>query len=472
MADAIIYNCIWINHAPIRPIGAHQIADWLRKWGYTVTVIDFCNFITTEDLYKITLRHLDTNTKFIGVNSTFWSEVPYITSNFDVNGKPNTLEPQWLIDIREQLGQVNIDWVLGGVYASYPDRLFKYTWKKISGFGEDLILKYMDERSGKKRTLKPFDIVSLNSRFLSSNFIQPNEVLPIELSRGCQFKCSFCRYPLLGKKKGTYIRHMDCVREELLYNFFNFGTTKYFFMDDTVNESDEKISELAELAQKLPFKLQWVGYNRLDLIGSRRHSIETLKHTGLVSSYFGIESFHPTASKIIGKGWNGVHAKNFILELREHWGNDINFHLQFIVGLTGENEDFIDRTESWCIENKISDWAWNPLSIKQGDENFYWKSEFDRNYRMYGYKFINNNYWEWTNQDWTYTSALNKSRQLKEKDNNKFPSAWLLAELSSHGDNILTLMHTRRKDIDFALLHNKTRQFVNNYVSNMLSNNH
>jgi len=93
MANAIIYNPIWINHAPIRPIGAHQIADWLRKWGYTVTVIDFCNYMSTEELHNITVKHIDRDTVFVGVNSTFWSEIPYTTTSFDVAGKPETIEP-------------------------------------------------------------------------------------------------------------------------------------------------------------------------------------------------------------------------------------------------------------------------------------------------------------------------------------------------------------------------------------------
>lgn len=468
MADAIIYNCIWIKHAPIRSIGAHQIADWLRKWGYSIKVIDFCNFMTTDELYQLTIKHLDKNTKFIGVNSTFWAEVLYTTANFDIHGKPTTIEPQWIVNLRERLSSYKIDWVLGGVYANFPSNLFKYQWLCFSGFAEDSILQYMEERTNKTRKVELFDIVTQQSRFTLDCSIKNTEVLPIELSRGCQFKCTFCRYPLLGKKKGTYIRNMQCVKEEFLYNYYNFGTTKYFFMDDTVNESDEKISELADIVNKLPFKLSWVGYNRLDLIGSRRHSIDTLKESGLVSSYFGIESFHPTASKIIGKGWNGIRAKDFLLELKESWGTDINFYLQFMIGLTGETENDIDQTEEWCIKNQMPDWGYNALSIKLGNENFYWRSEFDNNYRMYGYTFESNNYYEWRNKEWTFSKALEKSRNLSNKRVEKYPSCWLLGELSTHGADLKELMQIKKSDIDFQDLHIKSKIFVKNYVTEQL----
>ena len=178
----------------------------------------------------------------------------------------------------------------------------------------------MDECFSTQIARPNFDISKLENCFYDDLCIQETEVLPIELSRGCQFKCRFCRYPLLGKKKNTYIRDYDLIEKEFLENYYRYGITKYFFLDDTVNESDEKVEKLAEIVQRLPFKLNWFGYNRVDLIGVKPHSIELLKLSGLKSSFFGIESFHLKASKVVGKGWNGAKGKEFLLELREHWG--------------------------------------------------------------------------------------------------------------------------------------------------------
>ena len=38
-------------------------------------------------------------------------------------------------------------------------------------------------------------------RFEKNDFILPGESLPLELSRGCIFKCRFCQYPNIGKDK-------------------------------------------------------------------------------------------------------------------------------------------------------------------------------------------------------------------------------------------------------------------------------
>jgi len=469
MADAIIYNAIYVNHAPIRPLGAHQIANWLRKWGYTVKVIDFCNYISTDDLYKITCQNLDKNTKFIGVNSTFWSEILYVTTNFDIHEKPKTIEPDWIVQIRERFLDKKIDWVLGGVYASFPARLFKFNWTCFPGFAEDEILRYMDSLTNKIRVTNKFDIVTQESRFSLDCAISSTEVLPIELSRGCQFKCTFCRYPNLGKKKGTYIRNIKCVKEEFEYNYYNFGTTKYFFMDDTVNESDEKINELANMVSRLPFKIQWVGYNRLDLIGSRPHSIETLKGSGLVSSYFGIESFHPVASQIVGKGWNGKQGKDFLLKVKDQWGDRVAIEVGLIAGLNGESEQDLYDTQQWCFDNNIHSWRWTALSISRHPEQL-WKSEFDTEYEKYGYRFSPGENYNWTSDYWTRQKAVEITDKLNEERRSFVRlNPWHAAFVASLGYSFDELFAKKNHELDYDILSDRTKIFLKNYIKAQLN---
>jgi hypothetical protein len=471
MADLILWNTLnYGSPSLLRPVGPHQLAQWLIKHGYTVKVIDFCSVLTTNDLVEITKKFVDNNTIAIGVSSTFWhpralanEENSYTVRNPQGNTTSEEAEPSWVLDSRVLLEGMypKLDWVLGGALS---ESLLQLDWTKFHGHAEDATLKYLNEKRGKTALISNFEIQKLENGYGDELCIQPHEVLGIELGRGCQFKCGFCRYPLLGKKKNTYLRDFDLVRLELLQNYYNFGITRYTVLDDTTNESLEKIEMLANVAQALPFKLEWVGFGRVDLIWSRRQTIQLLKDSGLRSMFFGIESFHPEACKSIGKGWSSKHGKDFLVELKDTWGKDINFHTGFIIGLPGESELDIDNSVRWCIDNNMSSVYFAPLNISSRPDLLF-KSEFDTNYEKYGYRFndpSNESYWE--NDNWSAASAHNKAAEIHSyfKKNNRI-AAFGLADVANLGysiDELIDVPCTMGPKERLYKLHLAVKQYV------------
>jgi radical SAM superfamily enzyme YgiQ (UPF0313 family) len=465
MAHFIIWNSIYLPDGTghVRPSGPYQLAAWLRKHGYTVKVIDFCQKFTPEQLAEMTSKHVDSSTIAVGVSSTFWKDKFLL----DAQGSQHKLisEPQWILSARPLVENKfpKLKWLLGGSNSQATNMYLD--WIKLHGHAENDLLKFLDQESSVSLSRVPFDIKTLSPSFIKDDFIQPYEVLPIELGRGCQFACSFCRFPLLGKKKNTYLRDYSLINDEFIYNYETFGTTRYFFIDDTVNESQEKMEAIAEIAQQLPFKLEWVGYLRLDLIGSRAGSTQLLKDAGLKSCYFGIESFHKDASKIVGKGWNGVHGKEFLLSLKQEWKKDISFELSFIAGLTGETREEIRATHQWCIDNDMYDWRFNPLGISR-NPNLIWKSKFDENYSKYGYRFtkpLNPEWWE--NDYWDAKEVTEFTKELNiEIHSYGKPTSWRLGEHASAGFEFDEIMTTNKKDLDYTLLRLKNEVFFKNYL--------
>lgn len=416
MAQFIFWNSFNHTYCVHRPPGPHQLASWLRLHGYTVKVIDFCHALTTTQLVELTRMHLGHETIGIGVSTTFWKLAQENVLLLDKLDKvSDCFEPSWVIDARDKLQSMfpNIRWVLGGANSTYAyGKNAKYDWEVLHGHAEDSLVKLLDDATSKKIIRPSFDIASQQSAYTIDCGITPQEVLSIELARGCQFKCKFCRYPLLGKKKNSYLRDIELVKEELIKNYELFGVTRYSIIDDTVNESEEKILALAELVPTLPFKFEWVGYNRLDLIGSRPQTMELLKLSGLKSTFFGIESFHPAASKMVGKGWNGVRGKEFLLELKEKWGSDVTMALGFIAGLVPETIEEVESTHNWCIDNKIASWSFAALIIDRTD-NLVWKSIFDKEYTKYGYTFSDPlSATNWENGVWTKQIAARVANKL------------------------------------------------------------
>jgi radical SAM superfamily enzyme YgiQ (UPF0313 family) len=358
----------------------------------------------------------------------------------------------------------------------FKNKIHRFNWEKFVGHSEDSLLKYLDEKVHKKYfspVRQMFDITQAPGVYEPHHFIGPNEVLPMEVGRGCQFKCKFCRYPLLGRKKNTYLRNYDLVEQELRYNYENFGTTRYAMTDDTMNESEEKITALAEIAQRLPFKLEWVGFNRLDLIGSKPHTVELLEASGLRSNFFGIETFNPASSKMIGKAWMGTKGKDFLLQLENRWRGKINSQYGFMVGVGDETEEELYATREWCIDNLSGSWSFVPLLITSNPSLNEFPSTFDLEHNLYGYTFPDpNRTSQWENKVWTSAKATEVAEALNTDKRNRGKltyAGWNLALTASAGYTFSELMPIKLYGgLDVVDKKNKVDAFIEQYVNNML----
>lgn len=468
MANVIFWNSFAEDNSLIRPYGPHCLAQWLIHNGHTAHVIDFCNALTLEQLLAITEKHIDKDTIAIGVSSTFWQSRESFHPIFQSDGpKISQHEPDWVVNARNTLAlkYPKLKWLLGGPNAGSHKKISVFDWTIFWGSAEDALLKFVRDHVGISPTTL-FDVTTSMCRYPDGLSLQPNEVVPMELARGCQFKCKFCSYPFIGKKKGTYIRDPSIIEEDFLKNYEKYGTTSYVFMEDTVNESVEKIEALAEIAQRLPFKLRWSGYTRLDLIGTQRETIPLLEASGFMGTFFGIESFHPEASKAVGKGWNGKHGKEFLLELMSRWRYKVNMTLGLIIGLPGEPVTSILETHKWCIDNKIHSWRYAALSIDRTARNL---SEFAKNYSSYGYRFpkpLDPEYWE--SDLWTRKTALNLARMIEVgglRSTDMIPSAW-------HAPTFLAMGYTPEEVLtrDFSRINRGVayKQFLERYVNDQL----
>lgn len=465
MAKIILWSTMRLDYAPVRPAGVHHLASWLRQHGHSVKVIDFTHIMSTDDLVAITEKNIDAETIAIGVSSSFWDQ-------WFRTGPENYpfIEPTWVINARDKLQAKypSMYWLLGGEKAIHAPRC-KFNWIPFIGNSEDSLLQWVDQNSKKLIRRDLFDITTSRLTYTPDNFIQSSEPLGIELARGCMFKCKFCSYPYVGKEPGTYIRNLDYLKEEFLHNYNEFGTTKYYFLDHTVNDSIDKIRGLADIAQSLPFKLEWIGYNRLDLVMTQPNGPQLLKDSGLRSSCFGIESFGVEASSAVGKGFMGKRGKESLLALREIWGPGITWYMSMISGLPGDTRESLMESTQWCIDNDMYSWGYFGLGINIS-ENKTFKSEFDRNYKDYGYRFPDPDkpyYWE--NDYWNSYEAREYGRQLNviTQENCRL-GAWMLAEVTSLGYSFDEVMHIKRKDHPWEKYCVETKEFVNRYVENQL----
>lgn len=476
----IFWTGVWVEMS--RPIGAYQLAHWLRKNGYDVQVIDFTHSLTQNELFDITDLFITDKTLCIGISSTFWAS--FEDGRFrSVSQIPENLKNAMsMIKSRHP----KIKFVLGGSQVDHLEKntieLFDFV---VSGTGEDTLLEFLEGlRKNRKSVFSletkfgvPYKTGSLNNRFnihendhifIDQDCIIEGETLPIEISRGCIFKCSYCQYPFIGKKKLDYIRNIDLIKSELEHNYKKFKVKNYFLMDDTFNDTPTKMNLWFDCLKSLNFNIEYTGYMRADLLSRNEDQIEKFKESGLASVFFGIETFHPNASKIIGKGWSGKEGKQFLSRLKSIWLNDVTIHLSFIVGFEEETmQDYIE-TQNWCIENKIDSWIWQPLYINRKNRLF--SSEIDRNPKKFGFKFDKSG--NWHNSTHSQESAFQLSLNLiknSNKHNIQKITSWKMLYMMSMGYDSNFLKNNFIKDINFYNLRLKEIEFLQKYIKKLKS---
>ena len=455
----------------VRYLGPYQIAWWMRENGYSVQVLDYLYFMTKEQRLELFKKYITKETKVVGY-------APF--AFFDIQRFWHGEKP--IHDILDEI-KFNFPWVkivLGGVYVSrwLKFRRNKISWKVdaiFKGEAEHSFKEYCDYIfKGEKHpqflieqdnkiiiASKKYDIQSCSMKYAKNDFILPGESLPFEFSRGCMFKCKFCQTPNIGKDKDDFNKEIDHIKSSFIYNYENFGTTRYHIADDTLNSHRERTKAFHKMVKELPFKIEYVGYVRLDLLYIWPEQQEILPESGLVSCHFGIESFDPESCKIIGKGWGAKNYKKSLADIRNKWGDNVIIKCSMILGLGKETERDWEESQNWFIENKIHDWWFNVLYLYKDRR----ESEFEREYEKYGYKFIDGSDSNWISNYMTKKRAEEWAKNNVEKNKIKaIPSVWDYAAYTNLGfskteilkHNYMSINKTREKE-------NRTEKMIELY---------
>lgn len=419
--DVIIWNsgAWYYGYRPIfRSLGAYKAAQVLRQNGYNVQIIDFVNHLTIEQLYLATIKFITGKTICLGISATFLCHLKRNWPNGETSQLPYEIY-QVLKKLRKERPFLKI--VLGG-YNSDIVPNYDIFDGHILGYAEDIFYELVNYyRTGKNEPIYKIDtalnrkayiksnrhyyrIENDSYRFVDNDCIMPGESLPIEIARGCVFKCKFCNHLLLNKNKNDYLRDLALVKQELQYNYYKWGTTNYFITCNTFNDTQEKISAWYKMIQSLEFDINFVSYLRADLLDRFPDTPYMLHESGLAAAFHGIESLHPIAAKSIGKEWSGSKARDYIPKLyHDIWQSKVYQHLNFIIGLPEESRESILDTADWFKNNNLYSTEFAVLAINKN-----WSlssSEFSRNYSRYGYSFKDNSAIDWYNNYWSFHEA-------------------------------------------------------------------
>jgi radical SAM superfamily enzyme YgiQ (UPF0313 family) len=392
-----MYHCLLFNVSQEstvgRSAGVYRIAHILRENNWDVEVIDFAKYWSLQELQSLAKSRINSNTKFFGFSHMFsiWTE---------------TLECFCVWLKREYPDLIFISG--SSVSPVFKTQIIDYY---ISGFGENAILvllKYLFSNGPRPKfhilpvngariifaneRYPAFPMRSLMIKYEDRDFIQSNEWLGIEFSRGCKFSCDFCNFPVLGVK-GDYTRDAEDFYVHVNEVHDKFGVKAYCVADETFNDSTEKITKFADVVQKLSFLPTFTGFLRADLLVSRAADKEELLKMNFIGHYYGIESFNTRSAKAVGKGMPGERLQQGLIDIKNYFQNNgtKNFRgdISLIFGLPYETIDTILESHKWILEN-WSDQSINyyPLEIPIGD--FAKKSKMSVDWEKYGYTQLEN----------------------------------------------------------------------------------
>jgi radical SAM superfamily enzyme YgiQ (UPF0313 family) len=397
----------------VKPLGAYKCAQSLRENGYSCLVVDRFHTFSDQELDELLSLTVDQTTKFIGFSTTYFA-------NSDVEKNPDGSTPQFgsmnesflpqgkdfenmLIKKLRKLNS-NIKIVVGGGNAPQFQQNKNINYMCL-GYSEASIINLMKhlcegtELADHHRNLwgvtiindkaaKNYDFVNSKLEWLDTDVVN-QKILPLEVARGCIFKCKFCAYPMNGKQNLEFIKTEDQLRYELERNYEEFGIYKYQIIDDTFNDNDYKLTKIKKVIDSLKFQPEFWAYLRLDLI-SRNYKkyFAPLYDLGVRAANFGIETMNPETAKIIGKGYDRERQIETLQNIWDDYENKFFMTSGFIVGLPEESIEQVEETNAMLLSRKIPlhTWMFYPL-ILQPHYRTAWKSELEINYDQYGYEY-------------------------------------------------------------------------------------
>lgn len=452
--DVIFFCDITDSVAIYQPLGAAKLAHVLRSHGYSCLVVNHLHTFNETDFCELIDHCVSDRTKLLGFSGTFLTNIEGIEDVLDPNSEKNfgsmnfnrSFFPQgkkFEDAVIKKIKSVNPNCkiALGGISQEIQNKNINFY---VAGYAESAILNLVNHLSGKEQLNNSrkniYGITVIDDRNASEyNFAESTmqwlpedifnaKVLPIEIARGCVFNCTFCSYPMRGKKNLDFVRKPKFIQAELEENYEKYGITTYSLMDDTFNDNDEKIDILLEVSKKLKFQPIYWCYARLDLLSVKKERLQKMYDLGVRSMFFGIETFHQSAGKIIKKGFDPNKQIDTVIKIRNKYNNEIMMHGSFIIGLPEEPLDHVRKISNKILSGEIPlhSWRFNPLKIWRSAHKL-WSSDFEKNYQKYGFidkdsvvkqnlfdkdhrEFIN-----WKTKHTTYDECVQLANELNNK---------------------------------------------------------
>ncbi|MGB7604580.1 MAG: radical SAM protein [Lutisporaceae bacterium] len=246
----------------------------------------------------------------------------------------------------------HIKTLMGGFHATLIsdviDKRCYWVDHIVIGEGEELMARLLADPSITDRVISHqsmgvslLDLNELPYPDFSDFELDVYQSMPIEGSRGCLYKCAFCREAQFWKK--YRMKSGKRIREEMQYLANKYNKTHFFFTDSLTNP---KAKDLAEELLANNCNYTWVGQFR---IMKNPELLNKLAKAGLREVYYGMESASQRVLNVINKENTVEDMRAAVIETAKAGIRPITY---WIAGFPTETDEDFEKTIAFIIDLK------------------------------------------------------------------------------------------------------------------------
>lgn len=273
--------------------------------------------------------------------------------------------------IAEQIRKKSIPVVMGGTHATFlPEEALKYVDYVVRGEGEETLSELVDSLQDGKPLKGILGLSYRDNGFYLHNPQRPlisdldaypypdfNLIhgverissIPILVSRGCPFDCSFCSVTKMFGRKYR-LRNIENIIEEIVLRLRSFNSPPWFFFyDDNFTANPTRTRMFLEELLRRGIKFSWTAQTRSDVVRDRE-LMSLMKRTNCQYLYIGFESVNPKTLELYNKR-QLVDEIRQAIKIIHRYG--IKIHGMFVLGSDEDDVKIIKDTARFVKKNKI-----------------------------------------------------------------------------------------------------------------------
>jgi len=196
-------------------------------------------------------------------------------------------------------------------------------------------------------------------------FLKRYPYAPINVTRGCPFKCTFCAGHLITGRK-VRSRTIDNLMEEVYLLYNDYGVREFHIEDDNFSYKSDILVDFCNKIINEKLDIAWSCVNGLRIESLTKENLQLMEQAGCYSMALGIESANPRILQMMKKKITIDQVKEQVALVKKY--SNIQMTGFFILGYPTETKEEMANTVKFAMGLKIDKANFGSLMLLPGTE--------------------------------------------------------------------------------------------------------